>query len=130
MTDAEHDAKLPTDADEVEPIDAVRADIADTRAELAATVDALNEKLDVKARARAKAAAARDKASAGVQQVKQRTPEGLQRAIGRAGQKASPVVHNVSDKTAPHRAKIAAGAAAVIIVLSMIRRRHRAGGES
>ena len=72
MTDAGHDAKLPSDAAEVEPIDAVRADIAETRADLAATVDALSERLDFKARARAKAAVARSKASTGAQRLRQR----------------------------------------------------------
>jgi len=130
MTDAEHDAKPPTDADEVEPIDAVRADIAETRADLAATVDALSEKLDFKARARAKAAVARDKASTGAQRVNQRPPEPVQRAVGRVGQKTSPVLHKVSDKTAPYRAKIAAAAAAVIVALVVIGRRRRSGEDS
>ena len=130
MTDAGHDAKLPSDAAEVEPIDAVRADIAETRADLAATVDALSERLDFKARARAKAAVARSKASTGAQRVKQRTPEPVQRAIGRVGQKTSPVLHKMSDKTAPHRAKIAAGAGAVIVAVAVIGRRRRSGEES
>ena len=49
MTHDAPDAQPPSDAD------AVRADIEATRAELAETVDALHQKLDVKARAGDKA---------------------------------------------------------------------------
>jgi hypothetical protein len=130
MTDPTHDAKLPTDSDEVDAADAVRADIAEARAELAATVDALSEKLDVKARAREKVAVARQQTKAVGRRIKGATPEPVQRAMGRVGEKAAPVMHTVSEKTAPHRAKIAAGAAVIVVALVVIVRRRRSDERS
>jgi Protein of unknown function (DUF3618) len=130
MTDPTHDAKLPTDSGEVDAADAVRADIADARAELAATVDALSEKLDVKARAREKVSLARQRSNALGRRVKGATPEPVQRAMAGLGGKAAPVMHQVSEKTAPHRAKIAAGAAVLVVALVVIARRRGADERS
>jgi hypothetical protein len=130
MTDPEHDPKLPTRSDDVAAADAVRADIAEARAELAATVDALSDKLDVKARTREKVAVVRQRTKAVGQRVSDSTPEPVRRVMGRAGQKAAPVVHKVSERTAPHRAKIAAGAAALGLMLVVILRRRRADDRS
>jgi ribosomal 50S subunit-associated protein YjgA (DUF615 family) len=130
MTDPTHDAKLPTDSGEVDAADAVRADIAEARAELAATVDALSEKLDVKTRAREKVAAARQQTKAVGRRVRAATPEPVQRAMGRLAEKAAPVTHKVSEKTAPHRAKIAAGAAVLVVTLVVIARRRGADERS
>jgi hypothetical protein len=125
MTDPEHDSKLPTGSGDLAAADAVRADIAEARAELAATVDALSDKLDVKARTREKVAVARQRTKAVGQRVSDATPEPVRRAIGRVGEKAAPVVHKVSEKTAPHRAKIAVGAAALAVTLVVIVRRRK-----
>lgn len=74
----------------------MRADIAATRAELQDTVDALSEKLDVKAQAGKKIEAAKAKA-----------PEPVQQAV---------------DTVAPYRTQLALGAAAAVLVLLVVRR--------
>lgn len=106
--------------------DIVRSDIEQTRAELAQTVDALHDKLDVKARAGDKVADAKQKVSDGAARAKAAAPPQVQHALDAAGEKAGPVVAQVSAKAAPHRGKIIAGAVAATVVLIVVRRRRRA----
>ena len=110
--------------------DAIRADIEQTRAELAQTVDALSDKLNVKAQAGDKAAAAkeaaRQKVAAAAAQAHAAAPAPVQHALDSVGQKAGPVVHQAAGKIEPYRGKIAAGAVVALIALFVVRRRRRA----
>lgn len=109
----------PGPADDAE---AVRADIIAARAELSATVDALTDKVDVKARANDKIAEVKQKAAETVTRAKHSAPEPVQQALDRAGAKAAPLAHQVSEKAAPHRSKIIAGAAVALLALIVFRR--------
>lgn len=113
----------PTEPASADP-DAVRADIERTRAELADTVDQLAEKLDVKSQASAKVGAAREAVSATAAKAKASTPPAVQQGLDRAGEKVAPIAHQVSEKAAPHRAKIIAGVLAIFAVLVVVRRRR------
>jgi hypothetical protein len=106
--------------------EAVQAEIEQTRADLAATVDALSDKLDVKARAGDKVTEAKAKVVHTASQLKDSAPPQVQHALDVAGQKAGPAVHQVSAKAAPHRGKIIAGAVVAVAVLVVVRRRRRA----
>ena len=103
--------------------DAVRADIAATRAELSETVDALSQKLDVKHIAAEKVGDARRKVSETAARAKQSAPEPVQHALDRAGEKAGPLAHQMSEKAKPHRNQILIGVAVITVVLIVIRRR-------
>ncbi|HEY2299032.1 MAG TPA: DUF3618 domain-containing protein [Jatrophihabitans sp.] len=108
------------------PADAVRADIEATRAELAETVDALHDKLDVKAQAGEKVAEAKQKLSDGAARAKAAAPEPVQHALDRVGEKAGPVGRQLSQQAAPHRKKIIAGTLAVAVALLVLRKRRSA----
>lgn len=112
--DSAHIAAV-TGADE---IDAVRADIVAARAELAQTVDALSEKVDVKARAGEKVSAVRQDVRERAARAKQAAPPQVQHALDVA-----------SEKAAPHRKQIAIGAAAIALLL-LIKQRRRRGDRS
>jgi Protein of unknown function (DUF3618) len=105
--------------------DIVRSDIEQTRAELAATVDALSDKLDVKGRAGDKVTEVKAKVAETATHVKESAPPQVQHALDVAGQKAGPVVQRVSEQAAPHRGKIIAGAAVAVVLLVIVRRRRR-----
>jgi uncharacterized protein DUF3618 len=109
--------------------EAIRADIEQARTELADTVDALSDKLNVKAQAAGKATAAKeaakDKVGAAAEQVRAAAPPPVQHALDSVGEKAGPVVQQVAAKTEPHRSKIIAGAAAALVVLVVVRRRRK-----
>ncbi|GAB2458542.1 DUF3618 domain-containing protein [Jatrophihabitans fulvus] len=77
----------------------IKAEVERTRAELAHTVDQLGEKLNVKAQAGKKAESAK--------------------------QSVVDTVHRVDTATRPHRAQIAAGVAAVLVAVLVIRRVRR-----
>jgi chromosome segregation ATPase len=104
--------------------DIVRSDIEQARAELAETVDALSDKLDVKARAGDKVSDAKAKVAETAARAKQAAPPPVQHALDVASQKAAPVVSQVSQKAAPHRGKIIAGAVAAVVVLVVVRKRR------
>ena len=57
--------------------------------------------------------------------AKQAAPPQVQHALDVAGEKAQPVVAQVSQKAAPHRGKILAGAAVAVVLLIVVRRRRR-----
>jgi hypothetical protein len=101
-----------TGADE---IDAVRADIVAARTELSQAVDALSEKLDVKARAGEKVSAVTQDVRERAQRAKQAAPPQVQHALDVA-----------SEKAAPHRKELAIGAAAIALVLLIVQRRRGA----
>jgi chromosome segregation ATPase len=104
--------------------DIVRSDIEQARAELAETVDALSDKLDIKARAGDKVSDAKAKLAETAARAKQAAPPPVQHALDVAGQKAAPVVSQVSQKAAPHRGKIIAGAVVAVVVLVVVRKRR------
>ena len=106
--------------------DVVRSDIEQARAELAATVDALSDKLDVKARAGDKVSEAKAKVVEGAARAKQAAPPPVQHALDVAGAKAAPVVSQVAHKAAPHRNKLLAGAVVAAVVLVIARKRRGA----
>jgi hypothetical protein len=116
-----------SDLNDAEPSekDAVREEIEQTRAELAATVDALSDKLDVKARAGDKVTDVKEKVAETATHLKESAPPQVQHALDVAGQKAGPVVHQVSAKAEPHRGKIIAGSVIAVVVLVIVRRRRR-----
>lgn len=124
---AASNSTAPTEPDPGDP-DAVRADIDRTRAELADTVDQLADKLDVKSQASAKVGAAKNSVSATAAKAKAGMPPSVQQGLDRAGEKVAPMAHQVSEKAAPHRAKIIAGVLAAFAVLIVVRHHRGRGG--
>jgi hypothetical protein len=98
--------------------EAIKADIEQTRAELAATTDALATKLDVKAQARTKAQAAGAGVSRAYQSARSSMPEPVQRAWSKAGTATSPL----AAKAAEDKRRTALVAAAVIVAALVVRR--------
>lgn len=91
-------------------VDALRADIAEARADVAATVDQLSAKLDVKARTKQRLEEV--KASAGARFEKARAA-------------APPPVQNAIDRARPHGRQIAMGFAGMVVLLMVISRWRR-----
>ena len=104
----------------------IRTDIEQTRAELADTVDALSDKLNVKARAGDKAGEAKAKVSSAVAQAKAKTPEPVQHAFETVGARARPVAHQASEQIRPYRKQILIGVAAAMAVLLIVRKKRNA----
>lgn len=77
--------------------EAIKADIEETRVELASTADALAAKLDVKAQAGKKAHEAGARVSRAYESAKASTPEPVQRAWRKAESAASPVVAKATE---------------------------------
>lgn len=100
---------------------AIQADIEQTRAELADTVDALSVKLDVKAQAAQKAHELGERATTKVEQAVAAAPEPVQQALGRAAATARPAVERASADPA-RTAKIAGAVLVVLLVLRRVRR--------
>ena len=92
--------------------DGIRADIANTRAELGNTLDVLVARLDVKQRAKRRLAENRASMRARVQRVRQAAPGYAQQAL---------------DRARPYRVQIAAlgGGATVVAAYLLGRRRGR-----
>ena len=102
--------------------DEIRADIEQTRNELAETVDQVIDKLNPKTQVSDKAHAVRDAAAARATQAKEAAPPPVQHVLDSIGQRTAPVAKQVNDATAPHRSKIAAGVAAAVVALLVVRR--------
>ena len=96
--------------------DAIRADIAATRAELGDSVEALAAKADVKARAKQTVAAAKDRAADSAKET-------AQAAVERTKDAAEQVGETVRRRPAPLAGALAAVAAATGAVVFMRRRR-------
>jgi ElaB/YqjD/DUF883 family membrane-anchored ribosome-binding protein len=109
--------------------DAVRADIEATRQELADTVNALTEKVNVKARAGDKAAELRQKLTEAAGRARAAAPPPVQRALDATGQKAGPMASRISAQAAPYRGKIIAGSAVLVAALLVLRRRSGDGAD-
>lgn len=110
--------------------DELRADIEQARADLAESVDALSDKLDVKGQATATVSDATHRAGAPASHVKQSAPEPVRRGVDSVGAKTGPVIARVSQQAAPHRGKIAAGAAAGLLIAVIVRRRRGRTGRT
>ena len=108
-------AATPQTADEI------REEIEHTRAELGDTVDALTNKLDVKAQAHDRIDAAKASVSAKASQAKASAPAPVQNALNQAGTAAAPLV----DKARPYRKQIAAGVGALLALVFLARRRSK-----
>lgn len=127
MSDYDTTAEQP---DPPKDPDAIRAEIEQTRADLAETVDALAAKLDVKGQASDKADAAKARIGEKAAQVKASAPEPVQHAVDALTAKATPVAHQLNAQTAPNRGKILAGVGVGVLVLLVLRRRRKATADS
>jgi MYXO-CTERM domain-containing protein len=128
MSESDSAAQDPQQQPPTDP-DAIRAEIEQTRAELAETVDALASKLDVKGQAADKAEAAKAKVGAKASQAKAAAPEPVQHVMDTVGAKAGPVAHQVNAKVEPHRGKLIAGVGAGLLVLLVLRRRRHSSAD-
>ena len=104
-----------------ESADKVRENIDEARVDLAETVDALQSKLDVKARARSKAHEVSAAVSGKATELKQQAPPPVRDALERSATILGPV----TAKAQPYRSRIAVGAGAAGLVLIFIARRRR-----
>jgi hypothetical protein len=122
----------------VDDPDAIRADIAQTRAELGDSVQELADRADVKARAREKVAEVKDRADVKARarekvaevkdraaQVTDRATDTAQLAAERATQPARQVAGRLGQRPAPY-AGVVAGLAAVAGTVALVRRRRAA----
>ncbi|MDQ6849443.1 MAG: DUF3618 domain-containing protein [Actinomycetota bacterium] len=107
--------------------DAIRSDIEQTRAQLANTVDQLSDKMNVKAQASDKVAEVKGKIADSAAKAKAAAPPGVQRAIDKASEKATPIAQQVGAKAQPYRGKLIA--AGVVLVLLIVRLSRRGGDE-
>jgi hypothetical protein len=105
----------PTDADQV------RAEIDLTRQDLVQTVDALQDKLDVKTRAKTKAHDLSVTVNETATKIKQQAPPQVQTAIDRGTAAVGPA----AAKAKPYRTQIAAGVAGLLLVRLIIKRFRR-----
>lgn len=103
---------------------AIQADIEQTRAELADTVDALSAKLDVRSQAAHKAQELGERATLKVEQAVAAAPEPVQQALGKAAATARPAVQ----RAAADPTRTAKVAGAVVVALLVLRRVSRARG--
>jgi ElaB/YqjD/DUF883 family membrane-anchored ribosome-binding protein len=101
----------------------IRADIAQTRAELGDSVEALADKADVKARAKRGVKTAKDRATQKVAAAKDRTKETAEVATERAKETAEQVGETVRRRPATVAAALAGVAAAIGSVVFIKRRR-------
>jgi hypothetical protein len=104
-------------ADEVSEADRVRAEIAQTRAELGETVEALSAKLDVKARMDEKKVEV-------TENVKAKVEEGVAVAKQQAAQLQAAATDE-QGKPKPPAVGAAAGVGAGLVLLLLVRRRRR-----
>jgi ABC-type transporter Mla subunit MlaD len=99
----------------------IRDEIDRTRDDLAHTVDALHDKLDVKARAKTKAHDVSATVSTTAAKLKQQAPPPVQSALDRGASAFAPT----AARAEPYRSQIALGAGAVFILLLILRRLRR-----
>ena len=99
--------------------EAIRADIEQTRAELATTADALAAKLDVKAQARRKADETRARASSAYRSARTSVVAPVQRAWSKAA--ASPVAAKATEDK--RRTAVVLATAVVLSATALIVRR-------
>lgn len=110
-------------ASEPSELDKIKAEVAQSRADLADTVDELAGRLNVKTQAKAKAQDVRQAAAQKTTQLKQSLPPQVQRAMDTVGAKAAPHARRANELARPHRSKILAGTLAAAVLLIALRRR-------
>ncbi|SHF74923.1 Protein of unknown function [Jatrophihabitans endophyticus] len=103
--------------------DEIKADIEQTRAQLAETADALAAKLDVKSQAGKKVHEVGEKASAKYDSAKQSAPAPVQQALGKVEHAGAPVVAKAAEDK-KRTALIVGGAVAVVFVALRIKKRR------
>lgn len=103
-------------------MDEIKADIEHTRAQLAGTVDALTDRLDVKARATERAHELGHRAAEKAEQVKAAAPEPVQKAMDKAGQAAKPVLDKIVDRAAADKRRTALVVGGVLLAVLIARR--------
>jgi hypothetical protein len=96
----------------------LRSDIEQTRDQLGETVDQLAAKLDVKAQAKERVEAVKATIGDKAAHAKSAAPPPVQHALERAGSVAAPAV----DKAKEYRKQVLIGAAAVVLLLILVRR--------
>lgn len=106
-------------------LEAIRADIVSTRAELADTVDQVVMKLDVKARASDRVASLRQTAGEKVSAVRQGAPSPLRECLEKSVVAAGPSARRTATALAPYRGQIAFGATFSLLALVIVRHRRR-----
>ncbi len=99
----------------------IREEIDRTRADLAETVDALHDKLDVKARAKTKAHDVSATVSTTATKLKQQAPPPVQSALDRGASAIAPA----AARAEPYRSQIAIGAGVGVVLLLVVRRIRR-----
>ncbi len=120
----------PSDPEEL------RRDIEETRGELAATINAVAYKADVKARAQdkaqeltaraaEKAQAAKARAQETTQQLRERAPQMAEAAKGRAGEKAQELLGQARGRVQEKPGTVAAAVGALLVVVALVIRRGR-----
>ena len=125
MTEADRSAPEPGPEAGIEDL---QADIERTRAQVGQTVEALSDKLDVKAQAQHKAADTRDRVAATTQNAKQRALDTAQTLRSKTAGVGSQVADAATDNQGSIRpavplAGIAVAAAVAIGIVVWIRRR-------
>jgi hypothetical protein len=96
----------------------LRAEIQHTRDELANTVAAIADKVNVKARAQEKVSGAKHRVSDVAAQAKNSAPPPVQHALDAVGEKAAPAVQ----RAAPYRKQILLGLLGALAVYTVVRR--------
>ncbi len=112
----------PSDPDEI------RAEIEQTRADLADTVDALSAKLDVKARAGDKAHELKQSVADATTRAKESAPPQVQQSLDRAQAVLEPAVGKAVEAARPYRTQLLIGVAVAVVLLVVRRRIHKHGG--
>jgi ElaB/YqjD/DUF883 family membrane-anchored ribosome-binding protein len=104
--------------------DALRTEIEQTRAELAQTVDALSDRLNVKARLGVKATTMRQQVAGAMSQARQAAPQPAQDSIDRMSNAAAPVLRDVSRRAVAYRGQLICAAIGVLVLVVVLRRRR------
>ena len=82
----------------------LRAEITRTRAQLGENVDALTEKLDVKAQAGQKVSGVTDRVGQQARRIREKLPRPVTQTLDRAAQSVAPPARKLGDRLRPYRA--------------------------
>ncbi len=110
--------------DETSKTDDIKAEIEQTRSDLADSVDALAAKADVKARGKEQLAHAKESAADALDRAKQSAPEPVQQALDKAASTVGPAAAKARDTAAPYRKQILIGVGVLFVLLVLRGRRH------
>lgn len=106
-------------------LDAIRADIDSTRAELADTVDRVAKKLDVRSRAGDRAATLKLNAEAKFSAIRQGAPPPVRDGLDKIVLAAGPPARRTATVLAPHRKQLALATIFGLLALVVVRHRQR-----